>query len=111
MELAFTDKVFRDWCVNRSLARQALGLPLADRLNRRLADLAAAAVVSEIFGLPGRPRELSGERQGHIAVDLLDGQQLVFQSGHVKAPLHPSGNVDWSRVRRVKILGLENGHA
>jgi hypothetical protein len=43
-------------------------------------------------------------------MDLVDGQQLVFQVGHVKERSLQSGAIDWSRVRRIKILGLENGH-
>lgn len=111
MELAFSSKDFRDLSMNESLAKQALGPELAKRLHARLADLAAASFVSDIFGLPGRPRELAGHRKGDIVVDLANGEQLVFQAGHVEARLSPTGEVDWVRVRRIKILGLERGHA
>lgn len=110
LELAFANKEFRDLCLNESLARQTFGEPLAERLKRRLADLAAASVVSDLLMLPGRPRELTNDRRGHMVMDLIDGQQLVFQGGHVKERVLQSGDIDWSRVRRVKILGLENGH-
>lgn len=111
LELAFLSKDFRDLCLNESLAQQTLGPQVAGKLKARLADLAAAAFVSEIFGLPGRPRELAGHRVGDVAVDLANGQQLVFQAGHVEARLLPTGVVDWTRVRRIKILGLERDHA
>lgn len=110
MELAFSEKHFRDLCLNESFARQALGVPVAEKLKNRLADLAAASVASDLFMLPGKFRELLNDRRGHLVVDLIDGQQLVFQGGHVKERLLQSGEVDWARVRRVKILGLENGH-
>jgi hypothetical protein len=83
---------------------------VAGKLKSRLADLAAASVVSDLFLLPGRLRELLNERRGLLVMDLIDGQQLVLQGGHVKERLLQSGQVDWSRVRRVKILRLENGH-
>ncbi len=110
MELAFTDKNFRDLCLNEFLAIQVLGAPLAGKLKRRLADLAAATFVSDLFALPGRPRELMNNRSGDMVIDLINGQQLVFQNGHIKVGFLQSGSVDWTRVRRVKILGLENGH-
>jgi len=89
---------------------QVLGFPLAEKLKRRLADLVAVSFVADLFALPGQPRELIGNRSGHIVIDLINGQQLICQSGHVRTPLLQSGAVDWSRVRRVKILGLENSH-
>lgn len=89
---------------------QALGPPLAEKLKRRLADLVAASFAADLFALPGQPRELIDNRPGHIAIDLINGQQLIFQSGHVRTPLLQSGSVDWSRVRRIKILGLESSH-
>ncbi|WP_347988069.1 hypothetical protein [Methylomonas sp. AM2-LC] len=49
-------------------------------------------------------------RSGDMVIDLINGQQLVFQNGHIKVGFLQSGSVDWTRVRRVKILGLENGH-
>lgn len=110
MELTFADKKFRDLCLNESLAIQALGPPLAEKLKRRLADLVAVSFVADLFALPGQPRELIDNRPSHIVMDLINGQQLIFQSGHVKTPLLQSGAVDWSRVRRVQIIGLESSH-
>lgn len=110
MELTFANKEFRDLCLNESLAMQVLGPPLAEKLKRRLADLVAVSFVTDLFALPGRPRELSNDRHGRMVIDLINGQQLVFQSGHIRERILQSGAVDWSRVRRIKILGLESSH-
>lgn len=110
MELAFSEKKFRELCLNDSIARQALGDLVAEKLKSRLADIAATSDASDLFMLPGRLRELLHDRKGHLVMDLVDGQQLVFQVGHVKERSLQSGAIDWSRVRRIKILGLENGH-
>lgn len=110
MELAFIDQEFRDLCVNESIAKQVLGLPLASSLKKRLADLSAASMVADIFGLPGRPRELTGYNQEKIAVNLIDNHLLLFTSGHLNTPYLPTGTVDWSNVRRIKILGIDNEH-
>lgn len=87
-----------------------MGRSVAEKLKGRLADFAAASAVSELFMLPGRLRELSADRRGQLVVDLSEGKQLVFQGGHAKERLLESGEIDWSRVRRVKILGVEEGH-
>lgn len=110
MELAFADRSFRDLCLNEPLAIQALGRPLAEKLKSRLADFAAAFVVSDLFMLPGKPRELADGRRGHMVTDLINKQQLIFQSGHMKPRVLISGDIDWSQVRRILIIGLENGH-
>jgi plasmid maintenance system killer protein len=110
LELAFADKEFRDLCLNESLAKKALEAPLAEKLKRRLADLAAASVVSDLFVLPGSPHELTNDRDSKMAIDLINGKQLIFQSGHVTERLSQSGHIDWSRVSRIKILGLENSY-
>lgn len=110
MELAFSDKQLRDLCLNESLARQAFGVAVAEKLKTRLADLAAVSVASELSMLPGRFRELSSDRRDYLVLDLIDGWQLIFQSGHVKERLLDTGEVDWSRIRRVKILKVEHDH-
>lgn len=110
MELAFAERELRDLCLNGFLAEQTLGKQVAEKLKARLADFAAVAAVSELFVLPGRLRELSDDRRGQLVVDLSEGKQLVFTGGHAKERLLESGEIDWSCVRRVKILGVEEGH-
>lgn len=110
MELAFADRSFRDLCLNESLAREAFGGSLAEKLKSRLADLAAAYVASDLLALAGKPRELTGDRRGQMVMDIVDKQCLVFQSGHANERLLQSGDVDWSRVRRILIFGLESCH-
>ncbi|WP_171014132.1 hypothetical protein [Chitinivorax sp. B] len=77
----------------------------------RLSDLAAVATAAEVFALPGQARELTGELLGCIAIKLIDSHRLVFRSGHVKPRVDVAGAVDWARVKRVKIIGLDNDHA
>jgi hypothetical protein len=42
-----------------------------------------------------------------MVVDLGDGYRLVFSANHPRNPLKADGTVDWSKVSRVKILGIE----
>lgn len=55
----------------------------------------------------GRPRELGSGPAGYMAVDLCCGYQLVFCVNHSAIPMH-AGSIDWSRVKRIRIIGIEN---
>lgn len=110
MELSFAEKNFRDLCYNETLAKQVYGSTVAGKLKRILADLGAVTVAADLFALPGNARALSGDLQGRMVINVVDEHQLVFQVGHINPPLLQSGEVDWSRVRRIKILGLEKNH-
>lgn len=65
----------------------------------------AAASVEELVA--GHPRAVEGGRHPRFAVNLCDGSRLVFCASHNTIPLLASGGVDWSRVSRIKILGIE----
>ena len=105
MELAFADRGFRDICLSDSLAKQSLDELLTEKLKARLADMAAASVVSELIA--GEPRELNGDRWDHMAVSLINNFQLTFRSGHSHPRLLDSDKVDWSHVSRIYIIGME----
>lgn len=106
MELSFKDRDIRDICLSSLEAEQKLGARVAKCLIRRLADLSAVASVEEFFQFPGNPR-LDQESQFQVVVDLSDEWLLLFGNGHVKRRLKSNGEIDWARVTRVKILGLE----
>lgn len=107
LELAFASRELRDHCLNETLATQEFGEPVAARLMARLADMAAVSVVSELQSFPGKMRERS---RGVLVLNLTDDSQLVFRSNHLKERTLPDGKIDWSRVRRVLICGVEYGH-
>ena len=106
LELAFADRNLRALCLNKSIAKQELGDIVAEKLIQRLADLAAATVVTDLFQLPGNPREIT-EQPNHIMIDLIEGWYLIFKSGHITERKLSTGKVDWARVRRIKILTVE----
>ena len=84
-----------------------LGTRVAEVLKRRLADIRAATSVEDLVA--GRPRELAGS-DPHMIVDLSDGYYIVFGANHPNNPMTESGDLDWTRVSRVKILRIENDH-
>jgi len=108
LELAFAKKSLRQLCESEAKAKRDLGVRMAEKLTRRLADLRAATCVKDLVA--GRPRELDGARHRHIAVELCNGARIVFCANHNAIPMLESGGVDWSRVSRVKILRIESDH-
>lgn len=105
MEFAFATADLRGICESRRRAANAIGRQAARELERVLADLAAVATLAEFEQLfLGDLIERSPIEQ---AVRLEAGYDLVIRVGHVKIPKASSGTTDWSKVSRVRIVGLE----
>ena len=109
LEIAFDKRSLRQICESDDRAKGELGAKAAEKLKRRLADLRAAPSVKDLVA--GRPRELEGSRHPHIGIDLSEGYCLVFCANHNATPRVKSGDVDWSRVCRIKLLRIEKCHA
>lgn len=108
MELAFDKKSLRELCENAEKAKRKFGVRVAEKLKRRLADLRAATSVKDLVA--GRPRELEGTKYRHIAIDLCEDYRILFCANHNVIPVLESGDVDWSKVSRIKILRIERDH-
>jgi proteic killer suppression protein len=105
LEIAFAEKSDRQLCENEAIAVRKLGIKVAEKLKRRLADLRAATSVKDIVA--GKPQALFEKYKHQIAVELCDGYRLIFCSNHNTNPLLESDEIDWSRVSRIKILRIE----
>lgn len=107
MELAFGTKSLRDICESEVHAKSELGPRVAEILKHRLADLRAAASPKDI--VVGLLREVDNEGRRHMVVDLCDGYRIVFSANHANNPTTKTGDLDWARVSRIKILRIETG--
>jgi hypothetical protein len=105
LELAFRTRALRTLCEHEEVAERKLGTSLADALRARLADLRAVSCIDEVP--TGQPRRLPGGSQHLMALTLVRGYRLVFRPNHNETPLLESGNVDWTRVTRIKLLRIE----
>lgn len=108
MELTFKDKHIRKLCENQAEAQKKLGSDCARKLRTRLADLEAAANVSELTA--GRPHPLLGDRKGQFAVDLAKGFRLVFAPDHDPCPRKDDQSIDWSNVTIICIEEIGDYH-
>lgn len=103
MELAFEAKELRDICENEAEAKSRLGDSIAKTLKRRLADLDAATSPKDL--LAGRLR--LGKDGKTMVIDLCEDHRIVFAANHPDDPATADGDLDWAKVRRIRILRIE----
>ncbi len=108
LELAFETQELRAICEGEAEARRKLGDAVAEILKHRLADLRSVGSVEDMPA--GQPRVLEGSGGRLVSLDLGGGNQLVIGCNHIKPPVTDVGDIDWSRVTRIKILGVEMQH-
>jgi proteic killer suppression protein len=57
-----------------------------------------------------RAHELSGDRAGQISVDVRHPYRLLLVPDQDEIPRKSDGGLDWTRVTKVKILGIVDTH-
>lgn len=108
LQLAFDSKPLRTICESERHAKLEFGDAVAEILKHRLADMWAATSVRDLVA--GRPRVLGGAAPPQMVVDLHDRYRVVFTANHTKNPMTETGDLDWKRVTRIKILRIERDH-
>lgn len=104
MILAFASREIRDVCERELEAKSLLGVWLAKKLQRRIADLRAARSPVDI--LIGSPRVIEEEGEQAMLVDYAKGHSLIFAANHLNNPLDNDNRVNWAKVNRIKIVSL-----
>lgn len=108
MKVSYEDEDVEALCKHNKVAVKKLGMESAKKLQRRLAELHAAGVVSELA--IGRPHPLEYDRAGQFAVDLHKGTRLIFKPTLQPPPLKADGSIDWSQVAEITIIETEDYH-
>ncbi|MEK6225543.1 MAG: killer suppression protein [Chloroflexota bacterium] len=80
------------------------------RVQRRLQELQAAEVLSDMRNAPGRLHPLSGNRAGEYAVSILEPFRLILEPADDPIPRTDDGTVNTDAVRSVRILEVTNYH-
>ena len=110
MEIYFDDKrLERDCNDHRALVRR-FGDRMARVLRSRLDDLDAADTLEDLRNVAGRCHELIGNRAGQLSLDLVHPQRLIFIPDTKPIPRKPDNGMDWTKIKAVKILGIEDTH-
>ena len=108
MKISYADDGVETLCKRTKVAVRKLGPESAKKLQRRLAELHAASVVSELS--IGRPHPLAYDRAGQFAVDLHKGTRLIFKPTLEPPPLNADGSIDWAQVAEITIIETEDYH-
>lgn len=109
MDISFSTIALRTLCEDPKVADANYKLDVAASLRGRLADIVAADTVLDLPPV-GNPRPLFVDEQEQYVLDLTSPYTLHFCSAHVKTPRLATGEVDWSRVSRIKLLAITKGH-
>jgi len=110
MEISFANRKLKKECESQPALQGAHGQACARKVMARMADLEAVASLAELHELPGRCHELAGDRQGQLALTLSDGKRLVFEPEDDPPPTKPDGGLNWTAVKAVRLLEIENYH-
>lgn len=100
----------KEFCDEKILKRR-WGTEQAKLIARRLTELAAAENLETLRKLPQvRAHELSGARAGQISLDVKQPYRLLIIPDHEETPRKGDGGLDWQRITKVKVLGVEDVH-
>jgi plasmid maintenance system killer protein len=83
---------------------------MARVIRRRLDDLDAAETLEDMRNIAGRCHELLGDRAGQLSLDLAHPQRLIFVPQGERVLRKADGGLDWTQIRSVRILGIEDTH-
>ena len=111
MELFFANrKLAKELADEKTIVRN-YGTDNGRRVCLRLAQLMAAENLEILRSLPQtRAHELTGDRAGQISLDVRHPYRLLLVPDHDEIPRKPDGGLDWTRVTKVKILGIVDTH-
>ena len=111
MEIGFATKKLAKLCNSQKEMRAKLGQRCADRLEQRLAELKGAMILDDMRHLPAaRCHELTADRTGQLAVDLVHPKRLIFEPDHNPVPTKEHGGLDWTAVTKVVIVEIVDYH-
>ena len=107
IQLAFHDENIRKVCESTISAKRKYGGVAGPSLHARLADLKAADSPVDLVDLGFADFDKTGNDQ--IVIFLDDGYRVNAVANH-KPPPGLLGQLDWSKVTRVKILSIERAN-
>jgi len=110
MDIIFeSERIRLRFTVERTM-RKVHGAERTRRVRRRLDQLVSVETLEVMRNMPGRCHELSGDLKGQLSVDLDGPYRLVFEPADDPVPTKDDGGLDWTRVRTIRVLGVEDTH-
>ena len=111
MDITFrTSRLARVFNSDRDL-RRTYGDRMARRIQIRLAVLKNARTLDLVPTTPpDRRHQLTGDRRGQFAVDLVHLRRIVFVPNHDPVPLRDDGGMDLEQITAITILEVVDYH-
>jgi proteic killer suppression protein len=110
VEISFPNRKFQKVCESEKELRKAYGSNDAKKVMRRLSDLRAATTLEDMRNLPGRIHELTGDRDGQLAIDLTGGRRLVIAPTNGWPAEKAGGAHVWTTIDAVQVLEISDYH-
>ena len=110
MEIVFRTRKLEKQCNDSREASRTWGAEQAQRLRRRLDDLAAAPNLGVLRTLPGRAHELKGNRKDQISIDLKHPYRLIVEPADDPVPTRADGGLDWDAITAIRVLEVTDTH-
>ncbi len=111
MEVSFSTRKLAKVCNSAKEIKASFGQRMADKLQQRLFELQAAETLDDVPRLPPpRCHEMTGDRKGQLAVDLVHPFRLVFSPDHDPLPKKADGGLDWKQVTHIVIDEVTDYH-
>jgi plasmid maintenance system killer protein len=109
LEVTFEHADLAETFGNKRELRKKHGAVRAKKIEQRLKHLAAAETLADMWSMPGRCHELRGDKAGQLSLDLDHPYRLLLRPAGDPG-LGPGGGLDWSVVRAVVVIGIEDTH-
>ena len=111
MEITFRNRrLARVFNSDREL-RRWYGDLMARRIQTRMAVLKNSRTLDLVPTTPpDRRHQLTGDRRGQLAVDLVHPRRIVFVPNHDPVPLRDDGGMDLEQITAITILEVVDYH-
>lgn len=110
MEVLFPNKKLMRLFSDQAQLQKRWSAAGEKRISLRLQQLASATCLADMRDLPGRCHELSGDRAGYLAVDVLQPYRLILKPSADPPPAKDDGGLDWDAVDSVTITEIVDYH-
>ncbi len=111
MEITFRSKKLQKIFNSSKEIKKKYGNQMAREIQSRLAVLSNASNLSLVpTRKPDRLHQLSADRQGQFAVDLVNPQRLIFVPNHDPVPEREEGGIDRGQVTAITIIEVNDYH-
>lgn len=110
MEITFNNNKLKRLAEDEAMCVKILGALRAKLFMKRLGDLCIAETLEDVRYLPGHYHELVGDRKGQWACSLDQPYRLIFEPRGNPIATNDTGQYLWSKIKSIKIIGIENYH-